>query len=772
MRFSSQDMFRFSSSGFLSIALQTAYLPLNRMKAISSTTAIVCFAMFAAFSSSRAAAPIAATTGAANVTTTAGTLTGLVTPRTVKTKTWFEWGSTTNYGHVTQTQVLAAGSIAVPVAQSIAGLSPLSNYHFRGVAKNSYGTRRGTNVSFTTAGPPPTAVTGIPTNITTNSLTLVGSANPNGSDTSAFFQWGTSTDYGNVTPAQAISVGPSAVPVQANLSSLVTDLPLHYRLVASNNFGLSYGADQIATPTTALYLYAGESWAYTFHDLPYCCQQLDMGSFGSARAAFHWLANSFAADGAILFQAFENSTNESPIASQTVTSANASGFLLFSGWGYDRQGVVRVTALSGSVVISDFSFQYLGPSSSGVAPFWANGIQATRLPQPALLAAQFVTNVLQHSALVIADINARNLSSGVLVQWGSTTNYGFSSGVTNLNFDYAVRCPVVVSNLAPHTLFHLRVVVTNSAGTTYGDDLVVTTPTSVATLPASDLTANSATLNALAFLDGVATSGFFEWGLTTNYDQSTASQGVGAGSGATNFSAAISGLSPNTTYHVRAVTYALGFTNRAADVLFTTRRIPTNTTITNLASQDVRGAIERGGTITFAYDGVVSVSNQFDLTTDAVIDASGRSITFDGNGATRLFAIHSGVTLALTNVLLTNGRSTNGGAIYNDGGTLIAEGCRFVSNCVIGLSGANGIPGTNAEITATPADLKPGQAGGDGMPGGDAYGGGIYNRGSATFRNCIFLGNTARGGSGGQGGEGGDGGWSPPFRPRYSSEGG
>src|SRR6185436_4672980 len=112
----------------------------------------------------------------------------------------------------------------------------------------------------------PTAATGIPTSITTNSATLNGSVNPNSSATDAYFEWGTTTNYGSVTTVQSLGSGSSSLPVTANLSSLLTDTNYHYRMVASNAFGIAYGNDVIVTPTKLLYLYAGESWVYEFKD--------------------------------------------------------------------------------------------------------------------------------------------------------------------------------------------------------------------------------------------------------------------------------------------------------------------------------------------------------------------------------------------------------------------------------------------------------------------------------------------------------------------------
>jgi T5SS/PEP-CTERM-associated repeat protein len=75
----------------------------------------------------------------------------------------------------------------------------------------------------------------------------------------------------------------------------------------------------------------------------------------------------------------------------------------------------------------------------------------------------------------------------------------------------------------------------------------------VQTLPAGKPTQTSATLKGLANPGGVSASGWFEWGFTTNYGNFTPPQALGSGSGNTNFSEVLTGLTAGVTYHFRAV---------------------------------------------------------------------------------------------------------------------------------------------------------------------------------------------------------------------------
>lgn len=82
------------------------------------------------------------------------------------------------------------------------------------------------------------------TQITPTSATLHGSAQPNGSETVVWFEWGTTTGYGQSTAPANLGSGDSPVLMNATLTDLSPATTYHYRLVASNAVGISYGSDR------------------------------------------------------------------------------------------------------------------------------------------------------------------------------------------------------------------------------------------------------------------------------------------------------------------------------------------------------------------------------------------------------------------------------------------------------------------------------------------------------------------------------------------------
>jgi hypothetical protein len=77
--------------------------------------------------------------------------------------------------------------------------------------------------------------------------TLAGGVYANGAPTTVYWQYGTTSAYGQQTPLTAVGSGPAAVPVRAALTGLAPHTVYHYRLVAENRYGASYGYDSTFT---------------------------------------------------------------------------------------------------------------------------------------------------------------------------------------------------------------------------------------------------------------------------------------------------------------------------------------------------------------------------------------------------------------------------------------------------------------------------------------------------------------------------------------------
>lgn len=99
-------------------------------------------------------------------------------------------------------------------------------------------------------GMPPEVETGAASSVTGSSATLNGTVDPEASETTYQFEYGSTTAYGSKAPVTPASAGAGATPIAVSqpVSGLAPNTTYHYRLVATNEAGETEGAD--ATFTT------------------------------------------------------------------------------------------------------------------------------------------------------------------------------------------------------------------------------------------------------------------------------------------------------------------------------------------------------------------------------------------------------------------------------------------------------------------------------------------------------------------------------------------
>jgi hypothetical protein len=93
----------------------------------------------------------------------------------------------------------------------------------------------------------PAVSTGAAANVTYQSASLAGTVNPEGAETTWFFQYGPTIAYGSSTPATSAGAGTSNKHVVADVAALTPHTKYHFRLVAQNAHGTTLGADHTFT---------------------------------------------------------------------------------------------------------------------------------------------------------------------------------------------------------------------------------------------------------------------------------------------------------------------------------------------------------------------------------------------------------------------------------------------------------------------------------------------------------------------------------------------
>jgi hypothetical protein len=194
---------------------------------------------------------------ATNVTQFTATLNGSVNPYNLPASYHFVYGTSSAYGSIVprpDIYTLLSDSDEVVVPQTISGLQPGTTYHFALVVTAPGGTVTGADQTFTTPDIPlPQATTGPATGASEGAVTLAGVVNPEGWPTSYQFEYGTTSAYTAGWPTVSVEAGQFAggQGVSIYLQGLQPATTYHYRLVASNAAGTTYGAD--ATFTTSAY---------------------------------------------------------------------------------------------------------------------------------------------------------------------------------------------------------------------------------------------------------------------------------------------------------------------------------------------------------------------------------------------------------------------------------------------------------------------------------------------------------------------------------------
>jgi len=203
----------------------------------------------------------------------------------------------------------------------------------------------------------------------------------------------------------------------------------------------------------------------------------------------------------------------------------------------------------------------------------------------------------------LGSVNPGNLATVAWFQWGEDANYGNNSPTFSLlPTNSILSFNTLITNVPPLTTIHIQLIATNSAGTNVSGDREYFVPAlpSATTLPATQITTNSAMLNGLSNPGADSFNYyFFEYGLTTNYDHfAYIFTRLPAENAFFPISNTVTGLLPSTVYHFAAVSSNLVGTVQGADLTFMTVIVPIPPTATTLPATGVgTGVATLNGTV-------------------------------------------------------------------------------------------------------------------------------------------------------------------------------
>jgi pimeloyl-ACP methyl ester carboxylesterase len=469
---------------------------------------------------------------------------------------------------------------------------------------------------------PPTVQTLSAASIAITSAQLRGSITPNGSSTTAYFQYGTSTSYGNTTSSG--NFGTTSQTITFNISGLSANTTYHYRIVAQNGTGTTLGNDVTFTTSTQ----------------PVPTVQTLAATLVSLNSAT--LNGTVNPNGAITSFYFDYGTTT----------------------GYGSRTSVGNTSISESIgaAISGLSqntlyhFRFVA-SNSGGTTLGSDATFTTRgqpVPTVQTLPASLVTTT---SATLNGSINPNGANTTAYFQYGTTASYGSVTVLGNFGTN-SQTIGTSVTGLAAGITYHFRIVASNSGGTNMGSDATFTTtflPTGpvVQTLPATLQTPSSAQLNAYLNPNGGSATAHFEYGTSTSYGNSTTSGNFGLTPQNIGFN--VTGLAPNTSYHYRIVASNPNGTSSGLDSSFVTASSPASVPPT-ITAQPQGQTLQAGGTATFSVslNGSTPISYQWQRNGTALSGKTAATLTlnavttFDSDGYSVLVSNPYGSQLSAT----------------------------------------------------------------------------------------------------------------------------
>ncbi len=412
-------------------------------------------------------------------------------------------------------------SYNVNIPQTVGGATALVG--FTGATGSAASTQQISNFQFVSA---PQSITGGVSAITTTGATVSGTVTPNGGNTGATFEYGTSAAYGASVAATPGTVSGSnpATAVAATLSGLLPHKLYHYRLDAANTVATSYGADATFTTantsptagTSTASINTGNTVTIT---LPFATTDADGDTV---------TVPSISASSGAPFTLGTVSGNTVPVTGKLNAAGTGTiNFTVTDGFGGTANGSVTVTVLDNiaptfTSVPSNMTVTALSGAAGtgvnypaatatdnvGVTSLTANVASGSTFPlgQTTVTftasdaagnstAASFTVTVVEAPAVatgaasvtggsgatLAGTVTANGLDSTAVFEYGTSTAYGATiaavPGTVSAGSSGAA-VGTTLTSLLPHTLYHYRLDATNSAGTTYGNDATFTTRTS------------------------------------------------------------------------------------------------------------------------------------------------------------------------------------------------------------------------------------------------------------------------------------------------------
>jgi hypothetical protein len=381
------------------------------------------------------------------------------------------------------------------------------------------------------------------TNLTPESEVLETSIYPCDLEAHYYFEYGPTETYGSKTAESAVPAKWGGVKVSVTVAGLQHSTPYHWRVVVKTSHGTAEGVDHEFT-------------------IPYYVEIKERGAtnVGLSEATLNGEVQPVGVEAKYYF---EYGTTEA-YGSRTSEASAGSG-----------NAFVEVSAvLSGLQLGTIYHYRLVASSSRGTT-VGADQRFETHGGKP-VVETSHTRFVRYTEARLGATVDAKGVPTTFYFEYGTTAAYGHLTEEESLEEDRAEEEGATISGLEPATVYHFRIVATNSYGTSYGADESFSTHKEplVETGAPSAVGYETATLNGAINPHGTKTGYYFEYGTSQAYGEATAEVNAGLGTSEIQIAQTVSHLAQDTTYHFRLVATTLYGNFYGADHVFVTGTKP------------------------------------------------------------------------------------------------------------------------------------------------------------------------------------------------------
>ena len=375
----------------------------------------------------------------------------------------FLYGPSSDPATWTSSPETAAGVLSTntAVSERISNLTPSTTYYYTVVADNASDSTEAENVQhFTTAPGPPVISNVNVASVTDTTATINFSIDPQGAVTTYFVEYGPDMNYGQQTQTVDIGSTPGAQNLSATLTGLNPSSAYHFQVVASNGVqqNVDGGDNQLNTDQQVTGA-AGSPAILTDRGTSYSCPT-------SADTTVDW-----GDDGSDTNAQIQCQTGQDDQIDYTLTDTHT----------YRSSGQYHI-----EISYSDLDAttdEYAHISSAGSSPPPSNPTPPSSPAPPAV--ATTAPTVSVTSAGFSGSVTPNGLPTQAYFEYaldpkytgGGALVYSQSTPTQSVGSDFATHTigPVAASGLLPNALYHVRLVATNSDGTTFGPDQTFTT---------------------------------------------------------------------------------------------------------------------------------------------------------------------------------------------------------------------------------------------------------------------------------------------------------